>query len=353
MRQSSSNFCRILFPLVAASLLICALCSTPCTVRAHEPVPPSGSAPGVTAQEDNRAPALVLELDSCRSSALATFTETEPEDQGLLVVVVLESLNCTVDIDYSAFPDVVTARVVPVDPMLDAVFAIEAVDHAANARYTRDTLPGFTVRFADGSAPVVFPDVPCGTVYYGSLMMYNDGRFPMTVDGASLAQNTTFSLPLSQFPITVAPGDSAALRIALLPGAPGLHRDTIGITSRCRTVALPVAGTGWTHRQTLIDTLCGGAAVRLTTAPSGARQSAVVPNPTDGRAVLHVDVPVPARLSIRIVNTAGTTVRTIQRDMQPGGHGMEIDVSHIQPGLYYCEITGDGGRSIVPMQIIR
>lgn len=67
------------------------------------------------------------------------------------------------------------------------------------------------------------------------------------------------------------------------------------------------------------------------------------PNPSRGKVYLHVEGEISNEFAIRIISSMGVTVMSSNIAIQQGD--AEIDLSHLQKGIYFIEITDSKGRS--------
>jgi hypothetical protein len=59
-----------------------------------------------------------------------------------------------------------------------------------------------------------------------------------------ILRNIEFSMPMSQFPILIKPGDSLSLEICFSPDSVGIWRDTIVFRDTCSSLVFPLKGIG-------------------------------------------------------------------------------------------------------------
>ena len=84
------------------------------------------------------------------------------------------------------------------------------------------------------------------------------------------------------------------------------------------------------------------------------------PNPFDRSTTIGFDLPRHAEVSIRIYDARGRLVRILGADMtlEAGRHqvtwdGKAHDNRRVSPGMYFCELTGTGFRSVTRMVKLR
>lgn len=306
-----------------------------------------------TAETDNSAPAVGITADSCFRSFTVTFTDSLPEDSGIKGIRIREQVNCSITLDTSRLPDLVRAIVTTTDPQLDAVYALEAADKSNNVRYVRDTLQGFTLRFRPVRTSLTYPDVVLTQHLCDSIRLYNTGLLPYTLTGVQLASNTFFSAPLSQFPLTLAPGDSAAVQVCFSPTEDTSYNDTLIVRQHCQSIALPLYGRGVAVPiDTFSDARCG-IRIHLDNSKSGLLRTALYPNPANDRATLRFVAVNPCILALRIIDNMGCSVMELpSAHYTAGTYTIELDIAHLQTGLYFCELLGDVPRTVLPLWIV-
>lgn len=305
-------------------------------------------------ETDHDAPAIVVSTDSCLTSVTVIFTDSLSTDSGIGKVSIREQLNCSVTLDTSRKPALLTAVVTTNNPQLDVVYALEVADNKGNVRYVRDTLQGFTLRFLPTDRESVpWPDGILTQRTCDSIRLYNAGLLPYTVTEAYFGDNTMFSCPLLQFPLTLAPGDSAALLVCFSPAADTLYRDTLSVKHHCQLITLPVYGRGIPIViDQIADTRCG-IRVHVGSSEASLRPPVVYPNPATDHLTLQFGLAVRSTVVIRMSDITGfSPVELPPMPYSTGTYDVELDVSHLETGLYLCELFIDGNRTVLPIQVV-
>lgn len=295
---------------------------------------------------DRDAPVVEAVVDACSTRVEASIRDDRPSDFGLQRVSVLEDslINCVV----RASADSTTLTVTVTDPLRDAVWGIRAVDSADNETIILDTIPGFTVEFMTSSSPNlhVMGDVEIGDVGCDTIPVRNTGFFPITISNVRLEHNVQFSMPLSQFPITVEPGQTAGLQVCFMPviADTSLRTDTVRVEWGCveRDIAVVAEGIerkllGVSRCEVDVDTrirIGRYGELGLLPQPASSELTLVLPNEVTRADVVLTDIRGMAALT---VTYAGT--RT---------DGLLLDVSNLAPGVYHCIVrTGESAFSQV------
>jgi hypothetical protein len=201
-------------------------------------------------RDDEDAPRVTEEYDSCSSSRIVSVVEDLDTDFGLESVAVLDSVlvNCTiVPIDATATAARYTLTIL--DPYQDAIYGFRATDSAGNVSVVIDTIPGFTLSITDetqSSGTVIeYDTIALGVVECRDLTFTNYGLFPIDIPTLYLHVNVRFSAPQHQFPFTLQPGESRALQVCFQPTeAPMEYWDTLTIGRECVERARVLHGFG-------------------------------------------------------------------------------------------------------------
>lgn len=304
--------------------------------------------------EDRRAPELTMNIDPCQTTAFVAFTDSLVTDRGLETVRVLETVNCTVTTDTSNLPKMLRLRVAVENSDFDAIFAVEATDYRGNTRYFRDTIQGFTLRFVPANrSEMVYNDETRRLIHCEPVTVYNYGLLPFVLSEAYLSQNIRFSAPLSQFPVVIPPSDSAGVMVCFNPREDELYRDTLVLSKYCRSMSLPLQGQGLLRDiYVLGDERCG-ISVSLSSEPPGEEILALYPNPADYSSTIQLGVRARTTVQLRISRITGAVVSASSAEFAPGMYHMALDLSRMEAGLYFCEVTMGTRRTVLPLHIVR
>jgi hypothetical protein len=112
------------------------------------------------------------------------------------------------------------------------------------------TTPGLTL----GTTSVSFGDVGLNTPATQSIMLTSSGNAAVTISGATAA-GTGFSIAAPAFPMTLQPGQTAALEIQFDPTTTGAETGTVTVTSNASsgTPTVSLSGTGADATTTQVD----------------------------------------------------------------------------------------------------
>jgi hypothetical protein len=295
-------------------------------------------------RDDDDAPRVTEDYDSCSNSRVVSVVEDYDSDFGLESVSVLDSVvvNCTVDpIDATAKAARYTVTVL--DPYRDAIYGFRAMDSAGNESVLIDTIPGFTLSITDGTQSVItaieYDTVGLGTLECRELTFSNYGLFPIDVPTIYLHVNVRFSAPQHQFPFTLQPGESRTLQICFQPiEAPMEYWDTLTIGRECVERAIVLHGFGGT---VLYESVSRCDIPLDLNVRSVLMAPVIVPLPAsdDLTIVLPSDSP---ELTMRLYALSGAQAgEWVYRG--PATQAVRVSVAEIPAGLYGLVITTPTG----------
>ncbi|MBI5326240.1 MAG: hypothetical protein HZB41_13380 [Ignavibacteriae bacterium] len=197
------------------------------------------------------------------------------------------------------------------------------------------------------------------------LRIRNVGSETEIIDNIYLQRNIEFSIPQSQFPLTLIPNDSFDVEVCFAPNTLGEQYDTLVIDDHCYPHLIPLLGTGYPN-------LYGGKTkcdipIEFITADLYSytiRVSQPQPNPAAGPVKLDFVRFVPRGEStyetFKLYNTLGSEMATgslIVREHQSNSNGsittgnIQFDVQGLTNGLYYALIKTKNNNYIYPVVI--
>lgn len=77
------------------------------------------------------------------------------------------------------------------------------------------------------------------------------------------------------------------------------------------------------------------------------------PNPTDNNTKIDFQVPYSGKATLEITDLSGRRIKQMPINVDAGRHTLNIDVSHLSPGVYFYSMTFDGYRMVRKMSISR
>jgi len=305
-------------------------------------------------RQDKQGPTVLTNGESCDSVFQVEILDEGSSDLGLQGARVLDSVlvNCSVDISLDK-PLVKQYRVRLVDLYRDAIYGFEAIDSAGNVSRRIDTIPGFVMSIAGSLDPVVRHPMgmhPIGTVTCDTLELENIGLTTHTFANVDIRGNTVFSLPRSQFDITVGPSGRAALVVCFSPTLADTSKmlyDTLDFEANCRVRRVIVSGRGDFKEYQGISRC--DAPVTVNARRLG--RPLIMPQPArDGFVVAFSDVSV-SSCTIRLIDLMGTVVWE-RFWTGEATSAVSVECSDAPAGHYACQIITDQTQ-VLPIVITR
>ncbi len=305
-------------------------------------------------RQDKEGPTVLTTGDDCDSVLQVEILDEGSADLGLQGARVLDSVlvNCSVEVSLDK-PLVKQYRVRLLDVYRDAIYGFEAVDSAGNVSRRIDTIPGFLMSIAGLLDPVVRHPMglhPIGTVTCDTLELENIGLTSHTFPNVFIRGNTVFSLPRSQFDITVAPSGRAALIVCFSPTVADTSKmlyDTLDFEANCRVRRVIVSGRGQVKQYQGISR-CDAP---ITANARRLGRPLIMPQPArDGFVVAFSETSV-SSCTIRLVDLMGTVVweRVWSGEATSA---VSVECADAPAGHYACQIITDQTQ-VVPIVITR
>lgn len=295
---------------------------------------------------DEESPSVTGNSDPCSTSVEVAVADDRAFDFGLVSVRVIDSVvqNCTVTEISSSVPRN-TYTISIIDPFDDAIYGFEAVDSAGNITRQIDTVPGFTLAIAGerGTLSSTSADpTPVGTVHCDTIWLSNYGSRPQVVRDIFVRNNLRFSLPASQFTITIPPGEQRPLIYCFEPiqadEIPDL--DTLEFIYGCNVKRHALSGTGEAviySGLSRCDVPVDLNVIRTSTPlihfpqPADHDLTLVLPEPTD-------------RATVRLVTLGGETV--LERSWKGASTtSLLLDLADISAGTYGIVVESASGTA--------
>lgn len=302
-----------------------------------------------TVVKDKKSPALAAEKAPCGDRHTLEFSEVLKSDMGLQSVEIIEEKNFTFTSEIN-FPETVRLSGVLTNPYEDGYYAVRAMDSIGNVTEYRDTIQGFTISFpsiASSGAAITYQENPIGVFSCDSLEIKNHGNFPFVFDNIYTLGNTYFSLPQSQFPITLQPGETRRVQVCYRPleSTEGAFRDTLIFSHNCLLQKIPLEGAS-------VATIYSGEAncgvkLRLTTEKVAdafvLKQN--VPNPVQQRTSFTFAVAKPGVIKITLYDSRGTVVAVLLDEKRNAGvYDVEFTPGDLPNGIYFYEMQAGATR---------
>jgi hypothetical protein len=306
----------------------------------------------IEVQTDKLFPRVTADVDPCSTQVRVSIRDDDPADFGLEYVRIIDSVtkNCTIALSAN-IPVRGDIAIDVIDPYDDAIYRIEAVDSAGNLQVVTDTIYGFTfevngVRGAYRARPTI--EATIGDVQCVNVPVRNYGMGSITIDRDAMQENLRFSIPPGQFPIVLAPGDSALLTVCYEP----MGTDTVGdadsvvFTRGCMDVQMDVQGLGTPLGLTGISRCNLPVEVTVLAAASAM--------PMPARDVVTIGLPVDVSTAVvRVIDVAGAQVARFDLPVGNPTKAFRLDVGSLAEGVYLAVIEANGTVLTTPLAVRR
>lgn len=318
---------------------------------------------------DTLPPALLSGSDGCREGVDVILSEPNQKYMGIASVSLGAVINAEVTFDpnLAGLPSAqLKLHLTPIDPYQDMIYEMSVVDLAGNSITVADTIGGFTLAAIDPSSgdhtsarfgiewktdSLDYLDSRCD-----SILLKNYGARDMVIARATLQNNLEFSIPPSQFPLTLKAGDSVKIAVCLEGNFAGNQVDTLLIIDTCgRWDRIPM--------KTPVDfgfgfgvDRCGQNMTIQAFAPS--KRTILMPpfpNPTPGEPVgIDIGLRRDELVTIDILDMNGNKVLSILNNasIKGGLHRLRFEPVSLESGIYFCRMmTGNGEVKTVKMVV--
>lgn len=197
---------------------------------------------------DKTPPSVTINADPCQIEFQISATEILKTDAGIQLFEITEIVNgeySTIQINSKESKSIFKV----LDPRQDASFTVIVRDSLGNEYKEKITIPGYTLAFytaSSGYPPTLdFGQKSVGFRFADTISITNYGNYPITLNSPSMKYNILFSIPQSQFPININPGETAKINVIYKPtnSKRKIDIDTIFFTYKCLGDAIPVIGT--------------------------------------------------------------------------------------------------------------
>jgi hypothetical protein len=297
---------------------------------------------------DRDSPKFEITAEECKNEFNALLTDLGEYNYGIQEFKVTRDYNCL--ITGEIFTDK-TARINirRENPYLDMYYSVIIRDSSNNIAVISDSVPGFTISFESQSMNDALPDagkyddvynygsVSFGTIDCKEVMIYNYGNFDIELSDAFLKENIRFSMPLTDYPVTVRSRDSAVVTICYVPDAidDESDRDTLSIPFGCYEKYIPIAATAIP----LVienETKCEVEIVAQTkSSPGSSYLGLVSPNPAGSNPKVNFGLDRESEVRIILTNVTGTYAEEIlNSNFGAGNYIAQIDTEGLETGVY-------------------
>ena len=319
---------------------------------------------------DTLGPDPMVERGGCAGELSLRFVEAGRSSSGIAAMELTRLANCRVE---SRVPERITGaigelrcRLVVLDARYDAFVEGWVEDVAGNRETFVDTIGGFTCAIVDGpldtisvsrgagwrAAGLVYGDQRCDT-----LTVVNYGVRPVRITRATLDDNRAMSVPPSQLPMTVLPGERRPIVVCLEGRGGDEVDDTLALVDDCGHVeraalaarVAPIVVGGADRCNNALSIRSVGAARRTFLAPP-------LPNPSAGGPVaIDVGLAAGGAVSLELFDADGRPASTILRNepLEAGLHRVVADLSRLGTGRYFLRLSIGEDVLVEPVVVMR
>jgi hypothetical protein len=322
----------------------------------------------VQAAPDTVAPIIQRQRNSICNQVHYRLSDSGRFDSGILRIVIDTLTNC-VALPSSRNSDGTLNQVFEITNLRrNAIMGFSVQDSAGNVRRFRDTIQTLSVQFMTSSAsitinngqtvlrPYSFPVTVIGNVTCQTLSLYNTSSQPFTINAEDirLANNIIFSLPPSQFPVTIPPQKTQPVLLCFAPRQTEQANDTLIISRSCLGEGIIITGLGAANVFQGQSRCSVDVVLTQRTSNRGQIITTLYPHPANTIVTLNVLLQKASTLSLKMHTSLGAIVFSRpHQNYDAGEHQIDIDTSSLAAGVYFCEVMAEDYRQSIMIRIIR
>ncbi|MBL7989691.1 MAG: IgGFc-binding protein [Chlorobi bacterium] len=317
---------------------------------------------------DTTAPSISRTSDPCGRDLVLKLQE-QNNASGIAELQYNYLENCTASTPAQTFaPSVqnVNISLNRVDPYKDMIFEITLWDAAGNGVVRRDTIGGFTLQALDAAhQPVairlnrdwIADSMTVGLHRCDTITLSNPGRRTLTLQNAQMLGNLGFSVPPSQLPITIPPGEERRINVCLEGLVGGSQQgDTLVLTDICGiseaiALKLPVTWLVANGQDGCNNTL----RIQMFAQAKRTYLGLPAPNPSPGtEGFVDVALQQDDRVRLQVLDDQGNTVLTLLDGMELKGGVHRVEFSHqgLPSGVYAVRMVTASGKSGMQRMVV-
>ncbi len=296
--------------------------------------------------DDDQPPKVSVSEDPCNREFILTITDSLSYDYGIENIDIIETINCTITLEQFS-SRLSRCKVFVNAPSFDAYYKISISDSAGHITTIEKDIPGFTIDILGINESVRKKDFAkqrIGSIWCDSILIYNYGNFPFTLNKTQLYRNILFSTPLSQYPIIIEPGDTLSLLICYHPVSsdtiPDL--DSLYFEFNCNFKTLILSGEG-EELNYQGKSRCGlSLKLDISNVSNSLHIEPFAPNPTTTIISSLMTLRGNESIQVRVINTVGKVEFSDYFTPKTDGlYEYSIDVSSIPQGIYFIIINSN------------
>ena len=316
----------------------------------------------VTTNADITPPVITADKSDCGIPVTFYISDETLIDSGLDSISVDQNgtINCAIDIKQNG--DRATVSVSIIDQYQDAKYTIIVTDKAGNRRVLSDSVSGLTIKIRDLEnneiSVIDFDSTALGITKCDTIVIENIGRFPIIIPHVFMSKNLAFSIPVTQMPLTLEPGEKNALAICYHPliasnDIDTMERDTVGIYYGCSEKLIPLSGIGVKIlgiTGTNCDVILRSEIVTVPGLIAGP-----YPHPLQDHGNIDIGINVSGQVSVKMRNAFNPMETIILHNgfMMFGSYTISFSTEKMSSGLWTMEIMIPEGIQTIPMLITK
>jgi len=316
----------------------------------------------VTTNADITPPVITAERSDCGIPVTFYISDETLIDSGLDSINIDQNgtINCKIDINKTGVRAIVSVSVI--DQYQDAKYTIIIVDKAGNRKVVSDSVPGLTIKIRDLEGNEIafanFDSTALGITLCDTILIENTGRFPIILPHIYMSRNLAFSIPVSQMPLTLAPGEKSPLAICYHPlmasnDIDSIEQDTVGIYYGCSEKLIPLSGIGVQllgTAGTYCDVILRSEIVTVPGLIAGP-----YPHPLQDQGNIDIGIHVPGHISLRMRNAFNPmeTINLHEGYLMSGLYTISFSTEKMSSGLWTMEILMPEGIQTIPILITK
>ncbi len=309
-------------------------------------------------KKDVDPPSIQTGRDSCARADYVNVSESQLFDTGISRIDILDSVNCSVKYEKNDLRE--SRLIVEVkDRYLDAIYALQATDRTGKTTTKRDTIQGLTLAVSgmNGRPPFLdFGSKELGTLTCDTFMIRNYGIKPIIIDNMFLAGNLRFSVPQSQLPLRLVPGDSALVAACYRPGEVTKEEQTDSIMFGFNCLSRVVNLSGHAEQLEMTGASKCGRELKIVAKKVSDRfyLGNAKPNPVAGAVTFTFGLPVATGLDVTISDMFGKIIYSSHVDEAAAGeYEFTVDAGNYPAGVYAVIISGSNGSRSAKFSVVK
>lgn len=314
----------------------------------------------IFALKDKLAPRLLSSQDPCNTVFSLDASEPLKSDVGIKDLIILDEVNGKIEVSDQT-SKILKLQFKVTDSRKDAYFKLSIVDSAGNSVDYEKAIPGFTLTFSGNPMDTVskifsFGDKMIGTRHLEYLTLFNYGKYNILLENPMMLSNLLFSIPQSQFPMTIPPGESKDISIIYKPISVKKYsvqkdRDTIVFTMNCIDENIPLEGTALEFN-VKTNSKCEVPIRFQTDSIPTALEAAIKPTVTGGIIEIELNSPAETELNISIFDQIGYKEQTLFEGVLLEGISRKLfNLENLPNDVYFIQISTSAGSAI--MKIVK